>query len=77
VRIGTILTIPALLRSLGADPAEVFAEARIDPALLDDPDNLISYEARGACSAVAWPGPAASTSDSWSASGATCDRWGS
>ena len=47
VRIGTILTIPALLRSLGADPAEVFAEARIDPALLDDPDNLISYEARG------------------------------
>lgn len=46
-RVGSVLTIPALLRSLGADPAEVLAEAGIDPSLFDDPDNFISREARG------------------------------
>ena len=47
VRIGSVLAVPALLRSLGADPAEVLAEAGIDPSLFDDPDNFISHEARG------------------------------
>jgi AraC-like DNA-binding protein len=46
VRIGGTLAIPAVLRSLGADPAEVLAEAGFDLELFDDPDNLISYAAR-------------------------------
>ena len=45
VRIGVAAAVPAVLRSLGADPAEVVAEAGFDPELLDDPDNLISYAA--------------------------------
>jgi AraC-like DNA-binding protein len=47
VRIGGSLAIPAILRSLGADPAEVLAEAGVDLALFDDPENLISFAARG------------------------------
>ncbi len=47
VRIGGSLAIPAVLTSLGADPAEVLAEVGIDLALFDDPDNRISYAARG------------------------------
>ena len=39
--------IPAVLRSLGADPAQVFADARVDLALFDDPEDLISFAARG------------------------------
>jgi AraC-like DNA-binding protein len=39
--------IPAVLRDLGADPAAVTAEAGLDLELFDDPDNLISYAARG------------------------------
>jgi len=46
VRIGGSLAVPAVLRSLGADPAAVFAEAGVDLALFDDPDNLISFAAR-------------------------------
>jgi AraC-like DNA-binding protein len=37
--------IPEVLRSLGADPADVCAEAGINVALFDDPNNLISYRA--------------------------------
>ena len=47
VRVGGSLAIPAVLRSLGADPAEVLREAGIDPSLFDDPDNRISFAARG------------------------------
>ncbi len=47
VRVGVAAAIPAVLRSLGADPAEVVAEAGFDLKLFDDPDNLISYSARG------------------------------
>lgn len=47
VRIGTVLAIPELLRQLGADPAEVLADAGIDFALFDSPDNRISHAARG------------------------------
>jgi AraC-like DNA-binding protein len=46
VRVGGAMAIPAVLGSLGADAAAVFAEARIDLALFDDPDNLISNAAR-------------------------------
>jgi AraC-like DNA-binding protein len=46
VRIGSVMAIPAVLESLGADPAEVLAEAGFDPAMFDDPDNLISFAAR-------------------------------
>jgi AraC-like DNA-binding protein len=41
------MAIPPVLTSLGADPAEVLAEAGFDPKLFDDPDNLISNAARG------------------------------
>lgn len=47
VRVGGALAIPAVLRSLGADPAEVLAEAGFDVTLFDDPDNVVSYAARG------------------------------
>ena len=47
VRIGPVLAIPGVLRRLGADPAKVLAEAGVDIALFEDPENLISYAARG------------------------------
>lgn len=47
VRIGPILAVPEILRSLGQDPAAVLGEIGIDPALFDDPENVISYAARG------------------------------
>lgn len=47
VRIGVTVAIPTVLRSLGANPAEVLAEVGFDPELFDDPDNLISFAARG------------------------------
>jgi AraC-like DNA-binding protein len=47
VRVGGILEIPTVLRGLGADPVKVFADARVDLALFDDPDNLVSFAARG------------------------------
>ncbi len=46
VRIGTIMALPAALRSLGANPVELLAEAGFDLTLLDNPDNRISYVAR-------------------------------
>jgi AraC-like DNA-binding protein len=42
VRIGGAIAVPAVLSSLGADTVAVCAEAGIDMALFDDPDNLIS-----------------------------------
>lgn len=47
VRIGVQTEIPGILESLGADPEEIFAEANIDIKLFNDPDNIISYAARG------------------------------
>ncbi len=41
------MAIPAVLRSLGADPAALLAEAGLDPHLFDEPDNLMSLAARG------------------------------
>ena len=41
------MAIPAVLRSLGADPAKVLAEVGFDLKLFDNPDNQVSYAARG------------------------------
>lgn len=46
VRIAGALAIPSVLRSLGADPVRVLAEAGVDIALFDNPDNLISFAKR-------------------------------
>jgi hypothetical protein len=45
--VGPIISLPALLRDLGADPPEVLAAAGIAPKLFDDPEHLISFAARG------------------------------
>ena len=47
VRTGATAAIPDLLRSLGASPARVFAEAKVDPALFDDPERKIALTALG------------------------------
>lgn len=47
VRIGTTAAIPAVLRDLGVDPVEVFAQAKMDLELFSNPDNVISFSARG------------------------------
>lgn len=46
VRIAGALAIPSVLRSLGADPVSVLAEAEVDISLFDNPDNLISFARR-------------------------------
>ena len=46
VRVGAALSIPIVLRSLGADPAEVLGEAGFDLEFFEDPENLISFAAR-------------------------------
>lgn len=46
VRIGTALEIPAVLRSLGADPATVLAKVGWSLDWFDDPDRLVSFEGR-------------------------------
>lgn len=46
LRIGATMALPAVLRSLGANPVEVLAEAGFDLTLFDDPDNRIFYAAR-------------------------------
>ena len=47
VRVSGFAGLPAVLRSLGVDPAEMLAEVGIEPSLFDDPDNLMGYAARG------------------------------
>jgi AraC-like DNA-binding protein len=46
VRISGVAGLPAVLRSLGADPAEVLAGVGLELSLFDDPDNLIGLAAR-------------------------------
>lgn len=46
VRISSVLAIPDVLRSLGADPAEMLAELGLEPTLFDSPENRISQAAR-------------------------------
>ena len=45
LHIGALWHVPEVLTTLGADPAEVCAEAGIDIELFDDPNNLTSYRA--------------------------------
>ena len=45
LHIASISHIPEVLRDLGADPAEICAEAGFDYKLFDDPANLITYRA--------------------------------
>jgi AraC-like DNA-binding protein len=47
IRIRGVMGIPAVLKSLGSDPAQVFSRARVDPALFDDPDQSISLAVLG------------------------------
>jgi AraC-like DNA-binding protein len=47
VRVGILVGLPAVLRSLGADPADLVTEAGFDPDVFDDPNNVISCAARG------------------------------
>ena len=46
VRVGGAFAMPAVIRRLGVDPAELLAEAGLDLKLFDDPDNVISYATR-------------------------------
>jgi AraC-like DNA-binding protein len=45
LHVGAFSHIPEVLRSLGADPAEVCAAAGFDVALFDDPSSQVSYRA--------------------------------
>ena len=45
LRVGAFSRIPEVLRSLGADPANVCAAAGFDFTLFDDPTNLVTYRA--------------------------------
>jgi len=47
LRIGATIGVPQVLLKLGVDPSEVLAEVGIDISLFDNPDNRISYAARG------------------------------
>ena len=47
VRIGTVQSLPSVLRGLGADPAEVLADVGLKLELFDNPDNLVSFALRG------------------------------
>jgi AraC-like DNA-binding protein len=46
VRVGGAQAIPAVLRSLGANPADVLAGVGVDLALFNDPDNPIPFAVR-------------------------------
>ena len=47
VRVGGAAAILTLVEEFGVDPLLVLREAGIDPELFKDPDNLITYQARG------------------------------
>jgi AraC-like DNA-binding protein len=42
-RVGALIALPGILRELGANPAEIVAGAGIDPALLQNPENSLSF----------------------------------
>ncbi len=52
-RVGPICVLPSLLREGGIEPAFVYDAARVDPHLLDDPENIIAYRDMGRLLAVA------------------------
>ncbi|MEA3412879.1 MAG: AraC family transcriptional regulator [Pseudomonadota bacterium] len=43
VRMASILVVPGLLAEMGIDPSAVIAEAGLDPALFDSPENKIPF----------------------------------
>jgi AraC-like DNA-binding protein len=47
LRIGATIGAPEVLRDLGFDPAEVLSDVGLDLKLFDDPNNRISFLARG------------------------------
>lgn len=47
IRVGTVLAVPDVLRQLGADPAGVLGAVGLGLELFDNPDNRISFAARG------------------------------
>lgn len=47
LRVGATIGLPDVLRDLGADPAQLLAEVGLELALFDNPDNLLSFSARG------------------------------
>lgn len=46
-RVGAFSAVPALVRELGGDPAQVLVEAGIDPAVLERPNERIPYGSMG------------------------------
>ena len=42
-RVGVLVEVPQVLRELGREPARVIARAGIDPDILRDPENSISF----------------------------------
>ncbi|MGO9431945.1 AraC family transcriptional regulator [Rhodoblastus sp.] len=46
-RVGVVAELPGLLRRFGLEPASVVAQAGLEPSLLDDPENRISFHALG------------------------------
>jgi AraC-like DNA-binding protein len=46
-RVGVLREVPRVLQLFGADPLEVFRTAGLDPRILDNPDNEISFVAMG------------------------------
>jgi AraC-like DNA-binding protein len=53
LRVGGAQVIAEVLRDFGVDPADVLREAGIAPETFADPDNLITYRARGRLMACA------------------------
>lgn len=47
LRVGPFLALPAVLTELGVEPGLVFAEARVDPGLFEDPEARIAIEPLG------------------------------
>jgi AraC-like DNA-binding protein len=47
MRVGAIIAVPSLLAERGLDPVRVFAAVGLDPCLLDDPENRISFQELG------------------------------
>lgn len=46
-RVGPLVSITSLLREHGQDPEPILVRCGLDPALLSDPENTISFEALG------------------------------
>ena len=74
VRISGIAAIPAVLEQLNADPDTVFARARVDRALFDNPANVIGITSVGRLVRESSTPLNASISGFWSGSKAACSR---